>query len=340
MDLVDVSPFTLTAYSFTREKSHAENAMSFPPTEDGRVFAGIEPDRPTPVELRLTYPCPAALPDGPLHLPQHMEEKWALFLYDHQLVVVSSWTREVRLVAEARQHQEELSVGPARGSFIGEDADKTRVLLDFAIRSHALAEICPLLSPRELADRPHDLAQWCFGLFGSRVHLACFEEPRQLEPERLLRTYSPLHIASARGDLETMKKLVTEGMSPDILGADQMPPVHWALTNGDPEVLKCLLDLGADVEGATPDGNTVLMGAAAHGHLEFVEMLLERGANPNSRDGQGFVALHMAAERGRLEVVRRLLQAGADVSFEALGHTPLSLARLQGEDEVAKLLSS
>lgn len=340
VDVVDVTPHTLTAISLTREKRQAENAISFPPTEDGLGFLGQEPASTQSISLELAYPCALTLPDGPVYLPQYMEEKWALFYREHKLLVVSSWLREVVLVVETQKKDETLHLLSARGSFCGESPENTTALLDFVIRSHALAEIWPLLCPTELEQDPDRLAQWCFGLFGSRVHLACFRQPKYLPPSRPIRTHSPIHTASARGDIETIKASVEGGLDPNILGGDELPPLQWALLNENIEVVRCLLDLGADPNMASPDGYTGLMGAAAKANEPVVRLLLLHGANAIATTTDGFTALHSACERGFVEIVQALLDAGADPSVEAQGYTPLALAELREESEVVALLKS
>lgn len=160
VELIDVREHTLTAVSLTTERKQAENAISFGLTEDGRGFIDQRPKSQNVVKLNLGYPCPAKLPDGPVHLPHVMEEKWALFLHQNQLFAVRSWTREVALVAQANQEGERLHLTSAQGSLLGEPPEDTEHLLDFLIRSHALAEAFPVLGPAELHGQPHQLAQW------------------------------------------------------------------------------------------------------------------------------------------------------------------------------------
>jgi hypothetical protein len=267
-----------------------------------------------------------------------MEEKWALFYLGQTLLVVSSWLREVVLVIETQKKDETLHLISARGSFVGESPEKTTALLDFVVRSHALAEVWPLPGPTELEQDPHRLAQWCFGLFGSRVHLACFRQPNYLVPSRPFRTHSPIHTACARGDIEAIKAAVEGGLDPDILGGDQLPPLQWALLNGDVEVVRCLLELGANANMASPDGYTGLMGAAAKANEPVVRLLLQHGADANATTTEGFTALHLACERGFVEIVQSLLDAGADPSVRAQGYTPLALAELREESGVVELL--
>lgn len=338
VDVVDVTPHTLTTVSVTRDRKQAENAVSFRRTEDGLEFQGREPESDRKVEVHLEYPCASTLFDGPVHLPQQMEEKWALFYFQARLILVSSWLREVRLVAETEVDGDRLIVGSTRGNIVGEPEEYTGALLDFVIRSHALAEVWPVLAPPEMMEEPEQLARWCFHCFGSRAHLACGSPPNFVAPSLLFRTYSPLHTACARGELEDMSRLVAEGVDPNVLGADQFPPLQWTLSHPDTSVTEHLLQLGADVEGADPDGYTALMGCVTSRNPRYLEVLLAAGACPNAVTSDGFTALHIAAERGLVSAVRRLLEAGADPGKVARGYTALELAELRGETEVVELL--
>lgn len=343
VDLIDVRPHTLQAISLTTSEQYARNSLSFGPTEDGLEFSTQEPENSSEFEVCLVYNCAENLPDGPIYLPQSMEEKWALFLFEKRVIVVSSWERAVKLVAQVEHCDNVLRVCSGKGCLVGESPERTGSFLDFLIRSHALAELTPLPAPTWLRAQRHDLAQWCFGAFGKRVHYACFGEPKLERPARPIRTHSALHTACARGDLDTVKRLVGDGMSPDLLGGDQLSPIHWVLAGRGSmlEGVRCLLDLGASVAGADPDGFTVLMAAANQNAIEVVELLLARGASPNDSTADRFTALHMAAERGRIEILRLLLKAGGDPQVESDGgHTPLSLARMRDETEIVELLEN
>jgi ankyrin repeat protein len=82
------------------------------------------------------------------------------------------------------------------------------------------------------------------------------------------------------------------------------------------------------------------MNAVQERSLPRVKRLLELRADPSAKDDRGFTSLHRAAEMGELDIARLLLEAGADPRPEALGHTPLSLARMRGHAGIAELIEA
>jgi uncharacterized protein len=73
-----------------------------------------------------------------------------------------------------------------------------------------------------------------------------------------------------------------------------------------------------------------------------VELLLTHGANVNIVENSSHAtALMAAAHKGWKDVVARLLAAGADRNLKTTsGNTAIMIAKAQGHDEVARLLSS
>ena len=93
-------------------------------------------------------------------------------------------------------------------------------MLSLLIRSHALGMVFPAPLPAGFERSPKDAALWCMNVFGN---LAACGTPHQVEagvPERCLRTHSVLHIAVARGDIESVDRHLKSGLPIDLLAAD------------------------------------------------------------------------------------------------------------------------
>jgi ankyrin repeat protein len=94
-------------------------------------------------------------------------------------------------------------------------------------------------------------------------------------------------------------------------------PLHLASRRGDAAVARLLLDGGADA-GAATTGSGVAplhLAAEAPGGEEVVALLLDRGADPNAREqSAGQTPLIFAAAADRVGAVRTLLARGADPS--------------------------
>jgi ankyrin repeat protein len=136
----------------------------------------------------------------------------------------------------------------------------------------------------------------------------------------------PIHHAAERGHLGVLQVLVEKG---SVLNAvlDDASPLHHACEVGDQQTCRALLDAGAAVDWTDIDGCTALVGACANGHLPVVRMLLQAGADVNLADAEGVAALYAATFWKFGAIVRRLLGNGADVTHRtATGQTVLQAA--------------
>ena len=101
-----------------------------------------------------------------------------------------------------------------------------------------------------------------------------------------------------------------------------------------------LLGAGASVDKANDDGVTPLLVAAAEGNVEVVDELVKAGARVNHAMNGGATAVFLAAEYDNFEVLHVLVKAGADTSVKLDGHTALSIAQCNGNDDIVDLLDS
>ena len=146
---------------------------------------------------------------------------------------------------------------------------------------------------------------------------------------------APIHDAAHRGDAETLRRLLSAGVSPDAVDDEDRgrTPLHnlcLTINQGDPAAcLKLLFDAGANLDAVSLGGYTALHLAANFPNAKMVSLLLEAGANVNAADSTGWTALHFAACTAP-NCVEVLLSAGAFVNARNdSGRTPFDIALSQ-----------
>ena len=145
--------------------------------------------------------------------------------------------------------------------------------------------------------------------------------------------------AAERSELQTMERLIAEGVSADAKDGDGYPALLMAARGGHLDALKLLRRHGANLDATNSGGGTALMMAVINGKADCAEALLEWGADKDAADKNGYTALHQAAYRGQLECARLLVRARADrAKKNNKGQTALEVARQEGKAEVAALL--
>lgn len=96
--------------------------------------------------------------------------------------------------------------------------------------------------------------------------------------------YTLLHRAVQRGDVETVRFLLSAGCGRALNAFDcvQHTPLIWAAAEGRLEIARHLIAAGADVNARNEEriGNTAIREAARVGDIRMVELLLSAGANP------------------------------------------------------------
>ena len=146
--------------------------------------------------------------------------------------------------------------------------------------------------------------------------------------------------AAERNELQTMERLIAEGVSADAKDGKGVPALVLAAIRGHLDALKLLRRHGAKITGSDPrNGGTALMAAVAKGKVDCAEALLEWGADKDAASGNGRTALHFAATSGQLECTQLLVRARADPAKKNnKGKTALELALEKGKAEIAALL--
>eukprot|EP01053_Blabericola_migrator_P003720 Blabericola_migrator_1__3719@NODE_2112_length_3253_cov_429_439109_g1337_i0_p1_GENE_NODE_2112_length_3253_cov_429_439109_g1337_i0NODE_2112_length_3253_cov_429_439109_g1337_i0_p1_ORF_typecomplete_len389_score44_49Ank_2/PF12796_7/4_3e12Ank_2/PF12796_7/4_4e16Ank_4/PF13637_6/0_062Ank_4/PF13637_6/6_6e14Ank_4/PF13637_6/1_8e15Ank_5/PF13857_6/0_013Ank_5/PF13857_6/2_1e05Ank_5/PF13857_6/6e11Ank_5/PF13857_6/2_6e08Ank/PF00023_30/99Ank/PF00023_30/2_7e06Ank/PF00023_30/9_8e11Ank/PF00023_30/0_0015Ank_3/PF13606_6 len=92
--------------------------------------------------------------------------------------------------------------------------------------------------------------------------------------------YTPIHIASMKGDCDIMYLLLKHGACPNSLTKLCATPLHLAASKGHTAACQLLLEHGANVNAATKTESTALLSAVHHKSLEMVQLLVGYGANP------------------------------------------------------------
>ena len=156
---------------------------------------------------------------------------------------------------------------------------------------------------------------------------------------------TPLNVAALSGKKEVIRVLVKEfGCSPHTKGFKCRTPLHEACNGGHVDVARKLVtEYGADVNARDNEDNTPLILAARFsGKMELINMLVkEYGCSPHTKGQVGRTLLHLTCEGGHVDVARKLVtEYGADVNARDNGdNTPLNLAaRFSGKMELINVL--
>ena len=183
-----------------------------------------------------------------------------------------------------------------------------------------------------------------------------------------------IHDAAAKGDLDTVKKILEQ--NPSLVNQDdqyEWRPIFHAGLRRRYDVVKYLIDCGADL--AAHDGYVIHYAGEVPNNKEVVSLLIAYGGldahtkpsseiarqfiyavflanvgrvnamlrdNPKlvqERYARGDTALHHATRNGDLEIVEQLVGAGADVNGTTdNGHFPLYCAAGHGHVETTRYL--
>jgi len=132
--------------------------------------------------------------------------------------------------------------------------------------------------------------------------------------------------AIKKGDIERIKKLISQGADVNAKDNRGMTPLHKAAYYGQREVAKVLIAKGANVNETDTAGQTPLHIAANFGSKWVPELLLANGASISARDIAGNTPLHAATDHRNVDkdLLELLIAKGADVQARnKAGQTPL-----------------
>jgi hypothetical protein len=338
--VLDFRPLTAGVQSYSTDEQIANNAMSFH-DDDGLSFVGIQPECRNNMVTDIQFTTDGILPYGALFIPKKMEDKWAIYFHNDELIFIRSWLRTVFVTAKTTRAHNRLCIHSITGSFTGEeDPELTTAILRFLLISHALdtTSPVPLLFP-ELDIPPGEILYLPFTLYGNYAQFGTFEK-YQAESLLPLRTDSLLHIAVARNNIEEVKRQIKLGTDINCLCSNGLSPLHWSVGAKIIQTIEQLLSLGADPDVSSYLSGTPLMFAVETDNTAATLLLLRSGAHVNAKDHRGYTALHRAAEMGYVQILRILLENGADKTIITEGNTPASLAKLKNQSEIIKILGS
>jgi ankyrin repeat protein len=182
-----------------------------------------------------------------------------------------------------------------------------------------------------------------------------------------------LHVSVAKGDAETVERLLKLGADPrqtDVNGQSPLyaavaakntalvdllvqygatfrnedtagfSPLAWAIDqNADVAFVEHLRAQGAELDFQGESGRAALMAAADANNIPALTWLLENNVPLDGVDAAGSTALHHAAGKGAHEVMKLLLDHGADpLVRNAQIKTALHIAAERGDEEAADML--
>ncbi|KAJ2160041.1 hypothetical protein GGF46_002552 [Coemansia sp. RSA 552] len=146
---------------------------------------------------------------------------------------------------------------------------------------------------------------------------------------------TPLHQATANGDIAVVRLLLDHGASTSVVNSRQLTPLD---TCSNEKIARLLTDRAKaqrHISARDKAGQSKLHRACNAGDTELTVDLVNQGADINMKDNAGWTPLHEAALEGHNAVVTALLRRGADFSARGFGgDTPLHDACANGHVDV------
>jgi ankyrin repeat protein len=151
--------------------------------------------------------------------------------------------------------------------------------------------------------------------------------------------YTPLMMAARAGKADSVRFLLENGCTHDIVDANGKALVELAIRWGNPSVMQVLENFGAEFDSfdSNSDAPHPVWHAIWEGQYASVKHVLENGLDANYTH-RGISLLQCAIEAGNTDVVRLLIDAGADVGrADPYGWSPLHSAAFSGDKDVLLL---
>jgi ankyrin repeat protein len=149
-----------------------------------------------------------------------------------------------------------------------------------------------------------------------------------------------LHITSGIGDLNTVRVLLQYGAEVNPRDNHGSTPLHLASTKGNDAVVRLLVEDGANMDASDNSNSTPLHLAFINQNLDIAALLIENGADAMVLDNKILTPshLHLASAMGNLTVVNLLIDKVDLNALDETNSTPLHLALINGNSDIAKLL--
>nr|XP_055071954.1 BRCA1-associated RING domain protein 1 isoform X1 [Misgurnus anguillicaudatus]XP_055071955.1 BRCA1-associated RING domain protein 1 isoform X1 [Misgurnus anguillicaudatus]XP_055071956.1 BRCA1-associated RING domain protein 1 isoform X1 [Misgurnus anguillicaudatus]XP_055071957.1 BRCA1-associated RING domain protein 1 isoform X1 [Misgurnus anguillicaudatus]XP_055071958.1 BRCA1-associated RING domain protein 1 isoform X1 [Misgurnus anguillicaudatus] len=129
---------------------------------------------------------------------------------------------------------------------------------------------------------------------------------------------TPLHLASIKGDVEEVRKLLAQGADPNLKDNAGWTPLHEACNLGHLGVVEELLQQGALLNTPGYQNDSPLHDAVRNGHVAVVKLLVERGASQTVLNMFGLRPVDYALTPEMENVLKRAPEAPDPVTV-ALG---------------------
>ena len=146
---------------------------------------------------------------------------------------------------------------------------------------------------------------------------------------------APIHDAARDADVETLRRLLAEGVSPDATDNEERTPLHLlcentyrnAAADDQLDCFKLLRDAGANLEATTRWDSKPIHCTALSGSVGLLSLLVQSGVNVDAISTNDSTALHVAVRKREIDCVEVLLAAGADIdAISSSGGSPFDIA--------------
>ncbi|KAF9415143.1 hypothetical protein HW555_007120 [Spodoptera exigua] len=160
--------------------------------------------------------------------------------------------------------------------------------------------------------------------------------------------FTPLATAVRKGDINTVRFLLSAGAEIEQRSATGQSALHIAVLNANIPIVQLLLEQGADFEGRDLNDLRVEHYAVDSCSLEMLRYILDRGGDVHVEDSNGWTPLFRAlCQNAATEVIEELVVRGSSLELADRAGLPLtSAARLlrdrqgRGRDSVLRLVDT
>ncbi|XP_066480502.1 transient receptor potential cation channel subfamily A member 1 [Tiliqua scincoides] len=158
---------------------------------------------------------------------------------------------------------------------------------------------------------------------------------------------TPLHWATKKRQVESIKLLLRGGANPNILNSSTMAPLHLAVQSLYNEIVKILAEHSStDVNLEGESGNTPILVACYKDNPEALNILIENGGLINKANSLGCMPVHAAAFSGAKLCLEIVIKKGEELGYSPENHinfinngkcSALHLAVQSGDLEMIKM---
>ncbi|XP_060133733.1 transient receptor potential cation channel subfamily A member 1 isoform X1 [Zootoca vivipara] len=158
---------------------------------------------------------------------------------------------------------------------------------------------------------------------------------------------TPLHWATKKSQIGSVKLLLRKGANPNILNSSMMAPLHLAVQCLQNELVKIFVEHSAtDVNLEGESGNTPILLACYKDNTEALKLLIKNGAKICKANSLGCMPVHAAAFSGAKSCMEIIIKKGEELGYSSKNHinftnngkcSPLHLAVQSGDLEMIKM---